>query len=268
MGARATQETGRIAVAGWQLDAAGSRVPDGCVVYAIGDVHGRADLLDALHGAIVADAATRAATRRVLVWLGDYVDRGPDSRGVIDRLLAPPTGFETVALLGNHEQFMLDFLEDPSMGPHWMMNGGAETLTSYGIALMDGCYFRADRWEALSRALRDALPVPHRRLLDRLRPSHREGDYLFVHAGIRPGTPLDEQALDDLLWIRGEFLFSEADHGAIVVHGHTISDEPQIRPNRIGIDTGSFFSDHLTALALEGDRRFMLQTYRNPADAG
>ncbi len=268
MGERATHETGRIAVAGRPLDRTPARVPDDTVVYAIGDVHGRSDLLDALHAAIVADAAKRTAARRVLVWLGDYVDRGPDSCGVIERLLAPPAGFETIALLGNHERFLLDFLEDASIGPHWMMNGGAETLASYDIAVMDGCYFRADRWQALSRALRDALPPAHRRLFDRLRPSHREGDYLFVHAGIRPGTPLDEQAIDDLLWIRGEFLFSEADHGAIVVHGHTISDEPQIRPNRIGIDTGSFFSDHLTALVLEEDRRFMLQTYRDFADAG
>ena len=268
MSARAKQQVGRIAVAGRKLDPTRARVPDGSVVYAIGDVHGCTEQLDALHEAIVDDASKRAATRRVLVWLGDYVDRGPDSRGVIDRLLSPPAGFDAFALKGNHEQFLLDFLIDPSIGPHWMMNGGAETLASYNIPIMDGCYFRADRWDALSRALRDALPPAHRRLLDRLRPSHREGDYLFVHAGIRPGTPLDEQALDDLLWIRGEFLFSEADHGAIVVHGHTISDEPQIRPNRIGIDTGSFFSDRLTALVLEGDTRHMLQTYRDFTHGG
>lgn len=268
MGACAKQSSGYLAVAGWKLEPARARVPDGSVVYAIGDVHGCTGQLDALHEAIVADAATRSATRRVLVWLGDYVDRGPNSRGVLDRLLSPPPGFDAIALKGNHEQFLLDFLADPSIGPHWMMNGGAETLASYGIPIMDGCYFRADRWDALSRALRDALPPAHRRLLDRLRPSHREGDYLFVHAGIRPGTPLDEQEIDDLIWIRGEFLFSEADHGATVVHGHTISDEPQIRPNRIGIDTGSFFSDHLTALVLEGTDRHMLQTYRDVTNAG
>lgn len=268
MGARTKQSPGNIAVAGRDLEPARARVPDDSVVYAIGDVHGCTDRLDALHEAIAADAARRSATRRVLVWLGDYVDRGPDSRGAIDRLLSPPPGFETVALKGNHEQFLLDFLADPSIGPQWMVNGGAETLASYGIPIMDGCYFRADRWEALSRALRDALPPAHRRLLDRLRPSHLEGDYLFVHAGIRPGTRIDEQAIDDLLWIRGEFLFSDADHGAVVVHGHTISDEPQIRPNRIGIDTGSFFSDRLTALVLEGDRRHLLQTYRDVTNAG
>jgi serine/threonine protein phosphatase 1 len=239
---------------------AAARVPDDTLVYAIGDIHGRADLLDELHANIVADAATRSARRRVLVWLGDYVDRGPDSRGVIDRLLAPPAGFETVALLGNHEDFLLEFLDDPSVGPHWMMNGGVQTLESYDIALMDSCYFRSDRWDALSQALRDALPAPHRRFLERLQPTHREGDYLFVHAGIRPGLPLGDQGQYDLLWIRGEFLFSEADHGAVVVHGHTISDEPQIRPNRIGIDTGAFHSGRLTALALEGRQRRFLQT--------
>jgi serine/threonine protein phosphatase 1 len=242
------------------LDPTADRVPDDTVVYAIGDVHGCVDALDALHEAIVTDAAGRAARRRVLVWLGDYVDRGPDSQRVIDRLLAPPAGFETVALLGNHEKFLLDFLDDPTIGPHWMMNGGAATLASYDIAIMDGCYFRADRWHALSRALRDALPASHRRFLDRLRLSHREGDYLFVHAGIRPGLTLDEQDPDDLLWIRGEFLFSELDHGAVIVHGHTISDRPQVRPNRIGIDTGAFVSGRLTALALEGTRRDILQT--------
>jgi serine/threonine protein phosphatase 1 len=237
-----------------------SRVPDDSVVYAIGDIHGRADLLDALHTQIVADANQRRARRRVLIWLGDYVDRGADSMGVIERVMAPPAGFETVALLGNHEDLMLRFLDDPSIGPDWILNGGAQTLASYQIDMMDGCFFRADRWEALSRALREALPTTQRRFLDRLQLMHREGDYLFVHAGIRPDRPLDKQEREDLLWIRGEFLFSDADYGAIVVHGHTISDEPQTRPNRIGIDTGAYYSDRLTALALESNRMKFLQT--------
>ncbi|MDZ4737816.1 MAG: metallophosphoesterase family protein [Rhodospirillaceae bacterium] len=237
-----------------------ARAPSGSVVYAIGDIHGRADLLDALHARIEADAATRDAQRRVLVWLGDYVDRGADPKGVIERVMAPPAGFETVALLGNHEDLMLRFLEDPETGPDWMLNGGAQTLASYQIDMMDGCFFRADRWDALSRALREALPAPQRRFLERLKLTHREGDYFFVHAGVRPDRALDDQDRDDLIWIRGEFLFSDMDYGAVVVHGHTISDEPQTRANRIGIDTGAYYSDRLTALALEGDRMTFLQT--------
>ncbi|MEX2201334.1 MAG: metallophosphoesterase family protein [Dongiaceae bacterium] len=235
-------------------------MPDGSVVYAIGDIHGRADLLDALHAQIVADARKRPARRRVLIWLGDYVDRGIDSMGVVERVMAPLAGFETVALLGNHEDLMLRFLDDPAVGPDWMLNGGIQTLTSYRIDPMDGCFFRADRWEALSRALREALPAAQRRFLERLKLMHREADYLFVHAGIRPDRALDDQDRDDLLWIRGEFLFSDVDHGAVVVHGHTISDEPQIRPNRVGIDTGAHYTDRLTALALEGESMRFLQT--------
>jgi serine/threonine protein phosphatase 1 len=236
------------------------RVPAGSVVYAIGDIHGRADLLDALHAQIVADAEKRRARRRVLIWLGDYIDRGMESMGVVERVMAPPAGFETVALLGNHEDLMLRFLDDPAIGPDWMLNGGIQTLASYRIDPMDGCFFRADRWEALSRALREALPAAQRRFLERLKLMHREADYLFVHAGIRPDRALDNQDRDDLLWIRGEFLFSDVDYGAVVVHGHTISDEPQTRPNRIGIDTGAYYTDRLTALALEGDRVSFLQT--------
>lgn len=242
------------------LEKGAASVPASTVVYAIGDVHGNSDLLVALHESIVEDAARRSATRRVIVHLGDYVDRGPDSRGVIDRLLSPPAGFESIALRGNHEQLLLDFLDDPSTGPDWMMNGGAATLASYGIAMMDGCYFRADRWDALSTALRDALPSSHRRFLDGLPLTHREGDYLFVHAGIRPGVPLTAQDSEDLIWIRGEFLFSAEDHGAIVVHGHTISEQVQIRSNRIGIDTGAFHTGCLTALVLDGTDRALLQT--------
>jgi len=238
-------------------------------IYAIGDIHGRSDLLDRLHARIRAHAADEPPGRRVVVHLGDYVDRGPDSRGVIDRVMAsletgrfagPLTGFDCVALLGNHDAMMRDFLSDPlEIGPGWMMNGAAATLASYGVEAPR----RPDDAKALLQArlaLLQALPPAHRRFLETLAPMHREGRFLFVHAGIRPGVALDRQAVEDLIWIREEFLHSTADHGAIVVHGHSIAPEPEFRPNRIGIDTGAYRSGRLTAVCLSDITVSVLQT--------
>lgn len=233
------------------------RVGAGTVVYAIGDVHGRADLLARLLARIEGDAARRPASRRVVVFLGDYVDRGPDSRGVLEMLCqGPPEGFEWVLLRGNHEDFLLAFLDDPSLCLPWMFNGGDATIYSY-LGRMPG------EWDDFAR-LRDdflrRLPPPHLRLLGELRLQYVEGDYLFVHAGVRPGVPLEEQSPRDLTWIRGEFLSSAADHGKVVVHGHTIAREPVVRRNRIGIDTGAFASNVLTAVVLEGPEIAFLHT--------
>ncbi|MGE0722738.1 MAG: metallophosphoesterase family protein [Alphaproteobacteria bacterium] len=235
-------------------------IPAGSAVYAVGDVHGRADLLADLQAQIVADARRVEADRRVVVYLGDYVDRGGQSREVIDRLLdVPLPGFESVHLMGNHEAFLLQFLETIAAGPGWMMNGGRATLASYGIqppARITDAQLLAET----QAHLRAALPEDHRLFLETLGLSHVEGDYAFVHAGIRPGVPLDEQAPADLLWIREPFLDWTGPLERVIVHGHTISEQPEIRPNRIGIDTGAFASGVLTCLALHGDRRWILRT--------
>jgi serine/threonine protein phosphatase 1 len=238
-------------------------VPAGTAVYAIGDIHGRADLLTELHARIVADADRRPVDRRVAVYLGDYVDRGPDTAGVIDLVRqGPGEGFETVALLGNHERLMLEFLEDIGRGPLWLRNGGDATLTSYGVDPLSDTYIDAAALKTLQAGLRERLPGDHLTFLDDLRLAHAEGDYLFVHAGIRPGVPIADQTEADVIWIRDLFLNSTADHGCMVVHGHTIAPEPQLRPNRIGIDTGAYYTEHLTCLALEGTKRQILSTNR------
>lgn len=237
--------------------------PEGSVVYAVGDIHGRADLLDTLHGLIVEDAARRDADRRVVVYVGDYVDRGLQSRQTIDLLLDRPlAGFEAVHLLGNHERFLLDFIVDAGAGAGWFRNGGIETLVSYGIRPDRGLATERERLEAAQDALLARLPDRHLRFLHDLKLHHAEGDYLFVHAGLRPGLPLARQTEEDLIWIREEFLNSGADHGKVVVHGHSIVPAPEIRYNRIGIDTGAFASGRLTALVLEGRDRAFLRTGR------
>ncbi|MGE0714183.1 MAG: metallophosphoesterase [Alphaproteobacteria bacterium] len=234
-------------------------VPDGTIVYAVGDVHGRDDLLADLHARIAADAARTGHRRRVLVHLGDYVDRGPASRAVVERLVAgPPAGFEAVTLKGNHEAFLLQFLQTIEAGPGWLANGGDATLASYGVTPPDP--WDADEIEAAQAALRRALPAGHLAFLGGLRLLHQEGGYLFVHAGIRPWVPIDRQVAADLLWIRDPFLRWEAPLGAVVVHGHTITRAPDIRTNRIGIDTGAYASGVLTCLVLEGTERRFLAT--------
>ncbi len=229
-------------------------------VYAIGDIHGQLDQLRSLERAIQADAETAAATRRVLVYLGDYVDRGQDSAGVVAQLAAgPPPGFEAVYLKGNHEALLLDFLADPDSGVTWLMNGGDTTLASYGIDIDEEPPGGEARLSFLARRFAEALPPAHRRFLEALAVRHAEGDYLFVHAGVRPGVDLESQDPEDLIWIRYPFLQSGADFGKVVVHGHTPGPEPVERDNRIGIDTGAVYGGRLTALVLDGTERRFLQ---------
>lgn len=234
---------------------------DDSVVYAVGDVHGRADLLDRLHEKIAADAAQRPQARRVLVYLGDYVDRGLESRQVIERLVDPPAdGFERVFLMGNHEDAMVQFLEDTQIGPSWLSFGGDATLYSYGVDVYAAPPEGVDRLEHIQAQLRAVLPESHRAFLDALVTSHLEGDYMFVHAGVRPGVPLHMQTGNDLMWIRDEFLYSRKDFGKVIVHGHSIETKPVVQSNRIGIDTGAFATGVLTALALAGTERVFLST--------
>lgn len=231
-------------------------VPPGQRIYAVGDIHGRLDLLDQMLRMIRLDNDERPpAERCTLIFLGDYIDRGADSRGVIGRLLAGlPDGFECICLKGNHEEMLLQGIAEPATMYFWMTNGGAETLASYGVAT-------AVRSPAdLARSLAGAIPETHLAFLRRLRLSVSFGDYFFVHAGVRPGTALDKQAEEDCLFIREPFLSHRGAFGKIVVHGHTPVREPDIRPNRIGIDTGCFFTGRLTALRLEGESRGFLAT--------
>ena len=237
-----------------------AHVPDGSLVCAIGDIHGRIDLLRELEHRLVRQAERRSETRRVLVYLGDYLDRGGQSRAVIDHLIAPPPdGFERICLIGNHEEFVLRFLESPGDGSVWLMNGGRETLLSYGVSLPADMP-SPDEIERAREDLMTGLPRAHLAFLRSLTLTHLEGDYLFVHAGIRPGVKLADQRPDDLLWIREPFLESKVDHGHVVVHGHTVSDKPDVRHNRIGIDTGAYASGRLTALVLSGAARQFVQT--------
>ena len=234
--------------------------PDGTRVYAIGDIHGRADLLSEIHALIAADLAGPCPGRVVVVYLGDYIDRGLSSRAVIETLItAPIAGVEIVHLRGNHEAFLLHFLEDPEFGTNWLPNGGDATLYSYDVEkpwIIDG-------EPALGRTrdeFRRRLPASHLAFFEGLPLYHVEGGYTFVHAGIRPGQALEDQDERDLLWIRNAFLNSRADHGCCVVHGHTITREVEIRANRIGIDTGAYYTGTLTCLVLEGTERRWLQT--------
>jgi len=229
-------------------------VPPGERVYAVGDIHGRLDLLDELLSMIAAYETAFPCPGTRVIFLGDYIDRGPDSRGVIERLVRGlPGGLATHCLRGNHEAIMLRCLEGPEMFGNWAANGGLTTLKSYGVDAL----FPADAATLIDR-LREALPETHLAFLRGLATTIEVGDYFFVHAGVRPGVPLASQAEADCLFIREKFLQHRGSFGRIVVHGHTPVLEPEVLPNRIGIDTGSFFSGRLTALRLEGtDRAFL-----------
>jgi serine/threonine protein phosphatase 1 len=236
-----------------------AHVPAGSRIYAIGDMHGRLDLLERLRTMIVEDAHRHPIERRVVVYLGDYVDRGPDSRGVIDLLAREPLpGFESIFLKGNHEDRLLEFLVDPGVAPGWMTYGGDAALFSYGVRPPDTR--KVEEILAAQQAFIKALPPGHLEFLRALKLVHIEGDYAFVHAGFREGVPIEFQTPEDMMWIRNEFLWSDADFGKIAVHGHTITEQPQIRGNRIGIDTGAFATGTLTCLVLEGPVRRFLAT--------
>jgi serine/threonine protein phosphatase 1 len=233
----------------------------GRLIYAVGDVHGRFDALTVLLEKIRGDAhARRSSEPPVIVFLGDYVDRGPQSREVIETVLSlkPADDFEVVALLGNHEQMLLDFLGDASIGSRWTLYGGAATLSSYGV---EAPRLAADSegWERVRSAFENTLPASHLSFIRQLDTLKVIGDFVFVHAGIRPGVSLSDQRRDDLLWIRGPFLDSNARHEKVVVHGHTPSQEPFDGSYRIGVDTGAYATGLLTAVRLEGATRTFLQ---------
>jgi serine/threonine protein phosphatase 1 len=233
-------------------------VPEGVRLYAVGDIHGRRDLLDRLLAAIDEDDAARGPARTELIFLGDLVDRGPDSAGVVARLMALAETRPVRFLMGNHEEVFLRAVEGDQRALRFLVRiGGRETLLSYGISEEE---YRTVDYDGLLDLLRARVPPAHIAFLSAFEPWIEVGDYLFVHAGLKPGIALAEQKRSDLCWIREEFLNHRDSFGRMVVHGHSITEEIDERPNRIGIDTGAFASGRLTAIGLEGEQRWYLST--------
>lgn len=226
-------------------------------IYAIGDIHGRADLLKMMFALIDLDVLERRVARPVEIYLGDYIDRGPASCEVLDQLIDRGARRETVCLKGNHEVFPAKFLRDPETLHEWAQFGGINTLLSYGLRPPRNP--RHDELGALAAEFSAAIPKAHREFLTRLPPHQTCGDYYFVHAGVRPGVALPDQQEQDLLWIRGEFLRSDDDHGKVIVHGHTPVLEPEFRPNRINIDTGAYATGRLTYLIIDDNKLSLLR---------
>jgi len=230
--------------------------PQGVRLYAIGDVHGRLDLLERMHGAIREEVERDKPADWRVIHLGDYVDRGLQSRQVLDFLAeARATDSRMIMLAGNHDRGFVEFLAEPSIDSLFMQNGGIQTAASYGVPFD----YRSADLEHFHAALAKAVPAEHRDFIQSCDFSATFGDYFFCHAGIRPGIPLDRQDPDDLTWIRGEFLRYTDLHPKIVVHGHTITTEPEVLANRVNIDTGACYSGILTAFAVDGpDRRLIM----------
>lgn len=230
----------------------------GTRVYAVGDIHGRLDLFSEMMKTIKKDAKGFGG-KTELVLLGDYVDRGPESSRVIEIILEGKLPCDShVCLRGNHEEAMFNFAMGSSSANGWLNYGGIETLASYGIdvdPLMKGS---GDPIEKFRDALNDTVPKQHLKFLSHLPFHHVNGDYFFVHAGVRPKVPLPAQDLDDMLWIREDFLKYKKPFERFIVHGHTITPEPDVQTNRIGIDTGAYKTGVLTCLVLEGaQKRFI-----------
>ena len=231
--------------------------------YVVGDVHGRLDLLDDLLERIERELVERPARKIVLAFVGDLIDRGPASAQVIERLRTyRRAGVQTLFLLGNHEEVMLRILDgETALIDSWLTFGGAQCLQSYGL---DPKPLQSMPEEEALALIREAIPDSHVRFLKSFHDTFRFGDYLMVHAGIRPGIEIEQQRQSDLRWIREPFLLNDQDHGFIVVHGHTISDAVDERENRIGIDTGAYATGRLTALAIDGPERWYLDTISPP----
>jgi serine/threonine protein phosphatase 1 len=234
-----------------------------CAAYAIGDIHGRIDLLNLLLERIREDIATRSMLERpLLIFLGDYVDRGPASREVIEQIMALRSSYTVVSLRGNHEDALLRFLTDPTIGPDWVEHGGAQTLLSYGVQPPQ----KADPvpWADVRDRFADALPDSHLAFFQGLEHYAVIGDYVFAHAGVRPAVALEQQTTQDLMWIRKPFLEVEKAIDRVVVHGHTPADTPHMGRWRIGVDTGAYATGVLTAVRLMGTDRAFLSTRPTP----
>jgi serine/threonine protein phosphatase 1 len=233
-------------------------LPTGLRIYAIGDIHGRLDLLDTLLARIDTDIALHPTGRAVHVFLGDYIDRGPRSRETVDLLIERGRSHEAVFLKGNHELIAVKCLSDPSLFDQWMRIGGLETLKSYGVAPEN--FANGKQIVPLQAAFHKALPQGHLRFFRGLQSWFSCGDFFFAHAGIDPKVDLARQKEKDLLWIRREFLSSTNDFGKIIVHGHTPNDEIEVGPNRINIDTGAFATGRLSCLVIEDGSLSVMDT--------
>ena len=231
-------------------------IPDGQRIYAVGDIHGRADLLAALFARIDDDLEASPITKSIQVFIGDYIDRGPYSRDVIEMIIARKRTHRVVCLKGNHEAYVSQIASDPAKLAEWKQVGGINTLLSYGLRPSTRSGPEADR--ELAAAFHEAMPANHHQFMQSLVLSFACGDFFFAHAGVRPGIPFDKQSQLDLLWIRDDFLLHEEDFGKVIVHGHTPTTEPDIRPNRINIDTGAYATGRLTCLVLEAHRMSFL----------
>ena len=234
------------------------RVPDGVRIYAIGDLHGRVDLLETMLKMIDLDCDRFPIPRPIVVFLGDYIDRGPASSDVLDHLISRSRLAETIFLKGNHEIFLLDFLRKPTVLDEWRRYGGLETLVSYG--LKPSINPSSAELVELGHSFAKSFPDNHRQFLEALAPSFSCGDFYFVHAGIRPGVRLRDQREADLLWIRDDFLLWEEPFEKFVVHGHTPVAVPDIRPNRVNIDTGAVQTGRLTCMIIEGSKTLFYTT--------
>jgi serine/threonine protein phosphatase 1 len=241
-------------IAPWRKESA--RIPNGIRIYAIGDIHGRADLLEGVLARINDHLSAYPVPRAIQVFLGDYIDRGQASRAVLERLVHLAKTQGLVCLEGNHESFLIEFLSQPDVLDSWRNFGGFETLLSYDLAPS----LKMDRTAKLelAAALKRAMPASHLQFLKALRKSFSCGDFFFVHAGVRPGIPLGEQQEADLLWIRHEFLSCQDNFGKIIVHGHTPVLKPEVHLNRINIDTGAYATGKLTCLVLEADQLMLI----------
>ena len=239
-----------------KLDAAS--VPEGQRVYAIGDIHGMADLLQKLLTKITLDIAEHPEEEARIVFLGDYVDRGKDSRRVLDYLLSDDIPAPSTYLLGNHEELMLGFLEEPELAEQWRHFGGLETLNSYGVDVDE--VLRGRGYERARNELVRRIPDSHLRFLQDLLSSTECGGYFFCHAGVQPNVPLAQQTRSDLLWARDEFLRFDGRFEKVVVHGHTPCEEVHFRPNRINVDTGAYATQRLSAVCLVGTERQVISS--------
>ena len=250
--------------------AMGSRhafAPEDRTLYVVGDIHGRADLLHALLRKIAIDAArNEVGVRREVIFLGDYVDRGPDSRHAVDLVLstmAETRFWDVTVLKGNHEAAMLGFIDDPAQWPIWSQYGARETLLSYGVTPPRTIGDKAI-WHDLRDRFEEAVPPDHWDFFRKLKLRAERGDYLCVHAGARPGVPLERQTEQDLLWIRNDFLEREHAFERVIVHGHT-PGQPYVGPHRINLDTGAYVTGILTAIKLKGEERTLMQVHGEEA---